>query len=123
MVIIRSVFIRDDLKDHPVYGGITAYLLMGVTFSIIYTLIYELDPIAFHVHDAASRDGAIPFGDLLYFSFTTLTTLGYGDISPVNPFARAIANLEAIAGVLYVAVLIAQLVLSPVARKVSNPTG
>jgi len=116
-LIIRSVFIRDDLKDHPVYGGITAYLLLGITFALIYSLINEVVPGAFHVHDSLQRDGLLPWGDLLYFSFTTLTTLGYGDVTPVNSFARALSVIEATAGVLYVAVLIAQLVISPAARK------
>lgn len=115
-LIIRSVFIRDDLKDHPVYGGITAYLLLGITFALIYSLINEVDPGAFHVHDSLQRDALLPWGDLLYFSFTTLTTLGYGDVTPLNSFARALSVVEAVAGVLYVAVLIAQLILAPSLR-------
>ena len=116
VLIIRSVFIRNDLKDHPVYGGITAYLLMGMTFAIIYSLINEFDDSAFHVHDALVREDMLPWGDLLYFSFATLTTLGYGDVTPLNSFARALSVLEAVAGVLYVAVLISQLILSPSLR-------
>ena len=116
-LIIRSVFIRDDLKDHPVYGGITAYLLLGITFALIYSLINAVDPGSFHLHDSLQREGILPWGDLLYFSFATLTTLGYGDVTPVNSFARALSVVQATAGVLYVAVLIAQLVISPAARK------
>jgi len=116
-LIVRSVFIRDDLKDHPVYGGITGYLLIGVTFAIVYTVIYEIDPQAFHVDEAVRQHDLIPFGDLIYYSFICLSTLGIGDITPMNPFARSVSVVETVIGVMYVAVLIAQLVLAPSQRK------
>ena len=120
-LIVRSVFIRDDLKDHPVYGGITGYMLIGVTFAIVYTVIIEIDSGAFLIHSGgASSPGDIPFGDLLYYSFVCLSTLGLGDITPVNAFARSVSIVEAVIGVMYVAVLIAQLVIAPSQRRASN---
>ena len=116
-LIVRSVFIREDLKDHPVYGGITGYMLIGVTFAIVYTVIYEIDPNAFHVDEAVRQHDLLPFGDLLYYSFICLTTLGIGDITPLNPFARSVTVVETIIGVMYVAVMIAQLILAPGLRK------
>lgn len=116
-LIVRSVFIRDDLKDHPVYGGITGYMLIGVIFAVIYTVIIELDPGAFHVDESSRHQDAIPFGDLLYYSFVCLTTLGLGDITPVNSFARSVTIMQSVIGVMYVAVLIAQLVIAPAHRK------
>jgi hypothetical protein len=116
-LIVRSVFIREDLKDHPVYGGITGYMLIGVTFAIVYTVIYEIDPHAFHVDEAVRQHDMLPFGDLLYYSFICLTTLGIGDITPLNPFARSVTVVETIIGVMYVAVMIAQLILAPGLRK------
>ena len=117
ILIVRSVFIREDLKDHPVYGGITGYMLIGVTFAIVYTVIYEIDPNAFHVDEAVRQHDLLPFGDLLYYSFICLTTLGIGDITPLNPFARSVTVVETIIGVMYVAVMIAQLILAPGLRK------
>lgn len=117
ILIVRSVFIRDDLKDHPVYGGITGYMLIGVTFAIIYTVIYQIDPQAFHVDESARHHDLLPFGDLIYYSFICLTTLGIGDITPLNPFARSVTVVETIIGVMYVAVMIAQLILTPGVRK------
>ncbi|MDG2201049.1 MAG: potassium channel family protein [Phycisphaerales bacterium] len=116
-LIVRSVFIREDLKDHPVYGGITGYMLIGVTFAIIYTVIYEIDPHAFHVDEAVRQHDLLPFGDLLYYSFICLTTLGIGDITPLNPFARSVTVVETVIGVMYVAIMIAQLILAPGVRK------
>ena len=112
-VIIRCVFIHHQtLKDHPVYGGITAYLLMGLTFSIMYQFVFTLDNGAFVAHpDIHGHDHVITWSDFIYFSFITLTTVGYGDVIPSNNFTRGLAVLESIAGVLYVAVLIAQLVI------------
>ena len=119
-LIVRSVFIREDLKDHPVYGGITGYMLIGVIFAVIYTVIIELDPGAFHVDASSRHQDAIPFGDLLYYSFVCLSTLGLGDITPVNSFARSVSIVQAVIGVMYVAVLIAQLVLAPAHRKAAG---
>lgn len=112
-VIIRCVFIHHrTLKDHPVYGGITAYLLMGLTFSIMYQFVFTLDDGAFVAHpDIHGHDHVITWSDFIYFSFITLTTVGYGDVIPSSNFTRGLAVLESIAGVLYVAVLIAQLVI------------
>ncbi len=120
-LIVRSVFVRDDLKDHPVYGGITGYMLIGVTFAIVYTVIIQIDPKAFQIHGVEPlAESDIPFGDLLYYSFVCLSTLGLGDITPVNAFARSVSIVEAVIGVMYVAVLIAQLVIAPAQRRASN---
>ena len=112
-VIIRSVFVHNkSLKDHPVYGGITAYLLMGLTFAMMYQFVFALDSEAFVAHpDIHGHDHVITWSDFIYFSFITLTTVGYGDVIPSSNFTRGLAVLESIAGVLYVAVLIAQLVI------------
>ena len=112
-VIIRCVFIHThSLKDHPVYGGITAYLLMGLTFSLMYQFVFSLDGNAFLAHpDIHGHEHIISWSDFIYFSFITLTTVGYGDLIPTSNFTRGLAVLESIAGVLYVAVLIAQLII------------
>ncbi len=112
-VIIRCVFIHThSLKDHPVYGGITAYLLMGLTFSLMYQFVFSFDGSAFIAHpDIHGHEHIITWSDFIYFSFITLTTVGYGDLIPTSNFTRGLAVLESIAGVLYVAVLIAQLII------------
>ncbi len=78
---------------------------LTLTWAITYMIVQWFDPRAF-----GGLDGAINLQQFLYFSLTTITTLGYGDITPVSPFARIWSTLEAVTGVLYVAVLIARFV-------------
>ena len=85
------------------------YLNLGMIFAAAFSLIWDLSPAAFG-NLAAPSGGPDELATMLYFSLTTLTTTGYGDIVPVNPFARSIANLEAIVGQFYLAITVARLV-------------
>jgi hypothetical protein len=88
-----------------VQGAVIVYLLIGLVFCLVYHAIYLLsDMQAFKGLTGSDRK------EFLYFSLTTLTTTGYGDIVPLWPFARSFSNLEALLGQLYPAVLIARLV-------------
>ncbi len=78
-------------------------------FTSVYRLISELDPAAFANVPAGQSEAAAVSG-MLYFSFTTLTSTGFGDIVPVHPIARSLTNLEAVLGQLYLAILLARLV-------------
>lgn len=89
-------------------AALCVYLLMGLTWAMIFRVIHLVEPDAFGTPLAANE--VVPFTHYLYFSFVTLTTLGYGDISPVGEFARTAAVLEAMMGTLYVAIMIAYLV-------------
>lgn len=88
-------------------GAIAAYLLIGVVWAVSYSTIEALAPGSFGF---AEQDFAMLWTQLLYFSLVTLTTLGYGDITPVGAVARIWSALEAMTGTLYLALLIARLV-------------
>ncbi len=88
-------------------SAVAVYLLIGVTWALTYIAIDILDPTAFEQLAVSAWAGGT---DYVYFSFVTLTTLGYGDISPDGNFVRIWAVLEAGVGVLYLALLIARLV-------------
>ena len=88
-------------------AGVALYLLIGVTWALTYMVLDVLDPDAFEFISLTADKGWTEF---LYFSFATLTTLGYGDITPNAPFVRIWVVMEAVMGVLYVAVLVARLV-------------
>jgi hypothetical protein len=105
--IIRHLFRRDRVDTDTILSAISAYLMIGLTFAVVYMLVELTGPGAF-VENTGNQ--VVEWGDMFYFSFVTLTTLGYGDISPVAPHARSLAILEAAAGVLYMSTLIARLV-------------
>src|SRR6516162_9307085 len=90
-------------------ASIAAYLMLGLTWTVAYWLVDQLTPggaFSFNTKGPQSMKGFTGF----YFSFITLTTVGYGDITPVSRAARWLASMEAMTGMLYVAVLIARLV-------------
>jgi len=112
LTILDHVLRGPTMSDDKIYGAISVYLLLGLTFCTAYMLIESIEPGTFVVSSTHDPDGVLNWSDLLYFSFVTLTTLGYGDITPITSKARSLAFLEAATGVMYVAVLIARLVAS-----------
>jgi hypothetical protein len=86
------------------------YLNLAVIFAGAYGLIWELIPGAFANIAALTVDPHEGVAAMLYFSLTTLTTTGYGDVVPIDPFARSLANLEAVIGPFFLAITVARLV-------------
>jgi Ion channel len=106
LVLLAQVFRRGAVNAYRLQGAIAVYLLFGVGWAHAYHLTGLLHPGSFN-----TPPGEIPSVlDWVYFSFITLTTVGYGDITPVKPIARTLAMGEALTGQLYLAVLIARLV-------------
>ena len=91
-------------------GSIVAYILIGIAWALLYSYIELLYPNSFSFVSATEDDLHAKGSALFYYSFVTLTTLGYGDILPVSQFARMVAYLEAVTGVMYTAILVAGLV-------------
>jgi hypothetical protein len=93
--------------------SVSIYLLLGLTWGLLYIIIFELQPGAFSFGGAAVASSSDPlpiFPILTYFSLTTLSTIGFGDITPVSLQARYVAVTEGIAGQFYLAILVARLV-------------
>lgn len=106
VVLVRTV--KAEAVDLDVLcGAVSVYLLLGVTWAVCYRVIETLAPGSFALIEPVI---AADWSQLLYFSLTSLTTLGYGDITPLSPVARIWSTLEAVTGVLYIAILIARLV-------------
>lgn len=95
---------------YRVIAGIAGYLLIGFTWSFAYQLVVNRSPDAVHFVAGPPDNSIQPSPHLIYFSFITLCTVGYGDAYPVHPVVRSLAVAEALAGQLYVAILIASLV-------------
>jgi hypothetical protein len=108
-VIVQAVFAPGRITHHRIEGAIILYLNIALVFTAIFRLIQELNPDAFASIPAHQAEAAAT-STMLYFSFTTLTSTGFGEILPVDPFARSMANLESVVGQLYLAILLARLV-------------
>jgi voltage-gated potassium channel len=110
VIAFRYVFSGGAISLNRLMGGICLYLLLGLTWNIFYVYLFEIDPTNFvGISDATIAQSNV-YWDMTYFSFVTLTTLGYGDIHPVGAIAKALTYSEAIVGELYIAVLIGALV-------------
>ena len=129
--LLKTVFASKSVTADTIFASLCAYLLLATIWMFAYSLLELFDPNAFHysllenpeTEDASGtphapqnqrpsimRLGAEPAGLELYYSFVTMTTLGYGDIVPRSPAARSLATLQAVVGQLYLAVLVARLV-------------
>ncbi|GAL07113.1 potassium channel protein [Photobacterium aphoticum] len=106
--IMRQILFTGSIDNNKVVGSLALFLLLGLMWALMYLLILEFSPAAFT--GLEKKEWGETFANAAYFSFVTLTTLGYGDISPVTPFAQVIVYLEAIAGVFYMAIVVASLV-------------
>ena len=109
--ILNQVLREGETTSHRIMGAVAAYLLIGLLWSLAYHLI------ALGIPEAFSTQGSLTSGEreslpsqLFYFSFVTLTTLGFGDIVAVHPVARMLVILEGVTGQLFPAILIARLV-------------
>jgi MFS superfamily sulfate permease-like transporter len=116
LVITRAVLGETRVTADTVYGGISVYLLLGLIWAVFYSAIECFAPGSFLLGDVSvsqlAGDGRPPSRprELIYFSFVTLTTLGYGDVRPTTDAARIVSTAEAVVGLLFVAVFIARLV-------------
>lgn len=109
VVVARAVFAPGQVTFHRIIGAVLLYLNIGLIFVALFCFVALLEPHAF-TGLGPLQDNLGVAGNLIYFSFVTLTSVGYGDIAPLHPFARGLANVEAIVGQLYPATLLARLV-------------
>jgi len=113
LLIFLDVMTSRQVNADIIAGGVSVYLLIGLIFSLIYHAYYILDPTSFSIAaplDPPHGEGSPYLYLFTYFSYVTMTTLGYGDISPVTLEARTMVQVETLMGQLYVAIFIARLV-------------
>jgi hypothetical protein len=104
VLVLRRVLRTRVITLDEIYGALSVYVLIGIVWGVAYQLLDLAAPASFHRSFDA---GEI---DLIYYSFVTLMTVGYGDISPASATARSLTVLEALVGVVYMAVFISRLV-------------
>jgi Ion channel len=110
LVTVERAFRPGRVTGYRVIGGIAGYLLIGYTWAYAYQLLLQHVPDAIQFGRGMADSLPVQPKHLIYFSFTTLTTVGYGDVAPAHPIARSLAVAEALVGQLYLAILIATLV-------------
>jgi hypothetical protein len=121
-VVLWAVLREGPITGHRIRGAIAAYLLLAVFFAYVYGLIEYIYPGSLHFPEGVQPvTGGLHQG-FLYFSVVTMTTLGYGDITPIHPWARAAVMLEATTGPLYLAILVARLVSLRIETGKSGPS-
>ena len=103
-----QVLLTGSVDLNKIVGSVALYLLIGLIYGILYTMLLEVSPDS--LRGIEVRNWYDNWPEATYFSFVTLTTLGYGDISPVTPLAQVLAMLEAITGVFYLAIIVAGLI-------------
>ncbi|MGB5890487.1 MAG: potassium channel family protein [Thermoanaerobaculia bacterium] len=105
--LIFAVVKAKQVDADTVFAASSVFMLMGIVWAYAFMLVHAADPAAFSL---SPHDMTQPASALLHFSFTTLTTVGYGSISPMSDMARTLSDLEALIAQLYLAVVVARLV-------------
>ncbi len=106
LVFLHRLFSERMVTADTIQGGVVVYFLSGLLWAFFYQTLFLFNPDAILFSDHALDE----FSDMIYYSFVTMTTLGYGDITPVSRMAKNLAVLEAVWGQTYLAVLVARLV-------------
>jgi hypothetical protein len=108
IVLFRTLFKTKDVSTSTIWQAISVYMLLGVAWSCMFSFMEALTPGSFM--DSLNPTTALSLPTLVYYSFVTLATLGYGDILPITQLARGLVVIEVLMGVLYMAILISRLV-------------
>ena len=114
----EQALFSEEITINSLVGSICIYLLLGLIWVMLYLLLNEFIPLSFSGLTGSSWQDN--FADAIYFSFVTLTTLGYGDILPVNPIARFLVYSEVIVGVFYMAIVVSSLVSAGISKSKST---
>jgi voltage-gated potassium channel Kch len=120
--ILNHVLRADQVDAETLYGAVCVYFLFAALLGVLYVLVEILAPGSFNLPDSVSLTAGSRFdaGPMMYYSFVTITTLGYGDITPATELARLLALLEAVLGQLFLVILVARLVGVYTARRLSG---
>lgn len=105
--LLRFMFKTEEVTREVIYAAILLYLLAALVWAFVYTFLELIDPASFNISHGQGLSNLLVFQ---YYSFVTITTLGYGDITPVTEVAKAISVLEAVVGQIYLVVVVAWLV-------------
>lgn len=114
-ILITKISSKKVITADTIKGGISVYFLLGLFWAILYMILVTFDPNA--ITNITKESASF---DCYYYSFTTLTTLGYGDIAPVAKYAKILAVMEAVVGPVYLSIFVAQLIGLNIAQKMKR---
>ena len=117
VIILKFIFSQDEITKNLIAGAAVVYLLMAMIWTYAYRVVEMIQPGSFSIAQGHSLEHQFSF---LYYSFVTLTTLGYGDIFPITTAAKACAILEAVIGQLYLVITIAWLVGAQISQSMQK---
>ena len=109
-VLLIGVFAPGRISVNRIIGGVVVYLLIAVLFSLLFDIVERFTPHAFNVGSASAAPEAAPGGARFFLSVITLSSVGFGDVAPLQPIARSLVMVEALLGQIYTTVLLARLV-------------
>jgi hypothetical protein len=109
-VIFVEVIKERELTKNIFIGIVCVYLLIGTAFATLYDFVETIHPGSFRFNAINAGDAPMRWRNLFYYSFTTLTTTGYGDVTPASTYAQSLSIIEGIIGVLFIAVFVARLI-------------
>ena len=119
IIIMRRVLDRSPVTTDKIFGAVSAYILIGIGWAGIFALLQVVNPGSFAIPEMLVSEKAWGMWSL-YFSFVSLTTIGYGDITPLTPAAQTYAYIEAVFGQIFLTVLIARLVALHIVHSTSR---
>lgn len=122
LLIVPYLMHTKDVGIDELFGSFSLYLLIGLTWASIYLLIERAAPGSFYIAAVYNKDHVVNMSEFIYYSFVTLTTLGYGDIVPISPFARSMSILEALIGIFFIALVFSRAVSLYVLQAMRNYT-
>jgi len=108
LVAFKSVFFGSDISINQLVGASCIYLLLGIIGAVLYSNLFFMFPGSFS--GLSEHSANLYFPEFLYYSYVTLTTLGFGDIVPISPVAKTMSFMQAIVGQLYLTIMVAGLV-------------
>ncbi len=105
---VHQILFEGKVDSNKIIGSLSLYLLIGLIWTVIYLMILIFDPTAFN--GIVVKEWEHLFFHVAYYSYVTLTTLGYGDISPASRIAEFFVSMEAVVGVFYMAIFVSSLI-------------
>jgi hypothetical protein len=119
-IAMRDVMYGGEVDQNRLMGAMCVYLLIGLAWAYVFTLIHVVSPTSFEGIVGPTTDAHAKAMQFVYYSFVTLTTLGYGEITPISPVAQTLAYMEAVSGQFYLTILVAALVGMILSRRQSG---